>query len=324
MSSDDLDGLRAAARPRARRDGDRRGRVRLRRCRTSSGCSRPARSTCLQADVTRCGGITGLLRVGALCARTSRCRSRCTAARRSTCIRAAALTAAAAPRVLPRPRAHRADALRRRRSSPRRRAASRPVAAGHRPRAEARRRGAVRGLARLALRRASRPERAGDRWWRNLRAGRMQQTLAARDRARAPPLGVEIYLEHYKGPSATSGCGRRSPDAGARGRRARRRSVPSGRRGRALPALSALYAVDGLIGVVTHVRGVAPQARRLLRAAYNLVMGPPLLAPGSLALVGGIGLLAAADRRASADDGARLPQRRPPAEPPRRRQPAIA
>jgi hypothetical protein len=30
---------------------------------------------------------------------------------------------------------------------------------------------------------------------------------------------------------------------------------------------------------------------------YNLVMGPPLLAPGSLALVGGMGVLAAIARR---------------------------
>ena len=37
---------------------------------TSGGCSTPARSTCLQADVTRCGGITGLPAVAALRTRT--------------------------------------------------------------------------------------------------------------------------------------------------------------------------------------------------------------------------------------------------------------
>jgi hypothetical protein len=30
---------------------------------------------------------------------------------------------------------------------------------------------------------------------------------------------------------------------------------------------------------------------------YNLVMGPPLLAPGSLCLVGGLGMLAAVVKR---------------------------
>ena len=33
----------------------------------------------------------------------------------------------------------------------------------------------------------------------NLRAGRMQKTLAAATALSAPPLAFEIYLEHYKG-----------------------------------------------------------------------------------------------------------------------------
>jgi hypothetical protein len=32
-------------------------------------------------------------------------------------------------------------------------------------------------------------------------------------------------------------------------------------------------------------------------ASYNLVMGPPLLAPGSLSMIGGIGLVASVMRR---------------------------
>ena len=61
-----------------------------------------------------------------------------------------------------------------------------------------------------------------------------------------------------------------------------------------LPALSALYCLDGLIGVVTHVRGVARKPGGFQEPLFNIVMGPPLLAPGSLALVGGMGLAAAA------------------------------
>jgi hypothetical protein len=64
-----------------------------------------------------------------------------------------------------------------------------------------------------------------------------------------------------------------------------------------LPALSALYALDGLIGVVTHVRGVARKPGGFREPAYNLVMGPPLLAPGSLLMVGGMGLVAPILRR---------------------------
>jgi hypothetical protein len=64
-----------------------------------------------------------------------------------------------------------------------------------------------------------------------------------------------------------------------------------------LPAVSALYAADGVIGVVTHLRGVARKPGGFSEATYNLVMGPPLLAPGSLALVGGLGLAAALAKR---------------------------
>jgi hypothetical protein len=59
-----------------------------------------------------------------------------------------------------------------------------------------------------------------------------------------------------------------------------------------LPAVSALYALDGLIGVYTHLRGVQKRPGGFSEATYNLVMGPPLLAPGSMTLVGALGLLA--------------------------------
>ncbi|MEZ5100305.1 MAG: hypothetical protein R3C15_11020 [Thermoleophilia bacterium] len=54
-------------------------------------------------------------------------------------------------------------------------------------------------------------ERRGVRGWLDqLRAGRMQKTLAVATAIAAPPLAFEIYLEHSRGRSATSGCGRRS------------------------------------------------------------------------------------------------------------------
>jgi hypothetical protein len=59
-----------------------------------------------------------------------------------------------------------------------------------------------------------------------------------------------------------------------------------------LPAASALYALDGLIGIYTHFRGVQKKPGGLKEPTYNLVMGPPLLAPGSMTLVGALGLLA--------------------------------
>ena len=51
-----------------------------------------------------------------------------------------------------------------------------------------------------------------------------------------------------------------------------------------LPAVSALYALDGLAGVVTHVRGIRHRPGGFREPLYNLVMGPPLLAPGAFLL----------------------------------------
>jgi hypothetical protein len=131
----------------------------------------------------------------------------------------------------------------------------------------------------------------------NIREGRVQRLLAASTALSAPPLALEIYLEHYKGsfgdkwmwtpiwltpPLTLAGiAGVFSPKAA--------RTV--------LPLFGALYALDGLIGVYTHVRGIEKRPGGFREAHYNLVMGPPLLAPGSLAMVGGMGVLAAIVKR---------------------------
>jgi hypothetical protein len=152
----------------------------------------------------------------------------------------------------------------------------------------------MRPLSERRLRRTTVPERAAERWWRNVRSGRMQRTLAATTAFSALPLGLEIYFEHFKGsfgdkwmwtPVALSPALAAAGVAGVRSERAARTW---------LPALSALYCLNGLIGVVTHLRGVARKPGGFDEPLFNLVMGPPLLAPGSLALVGGLGLAAAA------------------------------
>ena len=131
----------------------------------------------------------------------------------------------------------------------------------------------------------------------NWRAGRMQQTLAAATALTAPPLAFEIYLEHYKGsfgdkwmwtPVALAPALTAAGVAGVVSSRAART---------VLPAVAALTALDGLAGVYFHLRGVARKPGGLREPTYNLVMGPPALAPGSLAMVGGIGLAAAVARR---------------------------
>jgi hypothetical protein len=64
-----------------------------------------------------------------------------------------------------------------------------------------------------------------------------------------------------------------------------------------LPAVSSVYLLDGALGVYFHLRGSARKPGGLRQATYNLVMGPPALAPGSLAMIGGIGLAASVSRR---------------------------
>jgi hypothetical protein len=135
------------------------------------------------------------------------------------------------------------------------------------------------------------------RFLRDLRRGRVQRTLAAATAASALPLGAEIYFEHFRGsfgdkwmwtPVVLSPALTAAGVAAVRSERAART---------ALPVVSALYCLDGLIGVYTHVQGVRKRPGGFSEPLYNVVMGPPLLAPGSLALVGGMGLVAALARR---------------------------
>src|SRR5581483_9735446 len=163
----------------------------------------------------------------------------------------------------------------------RRRARAGCLPCGPRPRAEARRGGEVGGVKVL----------------RDIRAGRVQKLLSAAAALSAPALGLEIYFDHYKGsfgdkwmwtplvltPPLTA--------AGVAG-------LASERAGRTLlRRVSALCFLDGLVGIVTHVQGVRKRPGGFEEAHYNLVMGPPLLAPGSLCLVGALGVAAAIVKR---------------------------
>jgi hypothetical protein len=134
---------------------------------------------------------------------------------------------------------------------------------------------------------------------RNIRTGRLQRSLALAAGLSSLPLAFEIYLEHYKGSFADrwewSPIVLTPPllAAGVAG------ALPGGERvaRTALPATGALYALNGVVGTVLHVRGVARKPGGFSEPTYNLVMGPPLLAPGSLMLVGGMAMLAPLMRR---------------------------
>lgn len=131
----------------------------------------------------------------------------------------------------------------------------------------------------------------------NIRHGRAQRLLSAVTAASALPLGAEIYINHYGGsfgnrwmwspvllaPAVTA--------AGVAG-------VVSERAARTvLPAMSVAFALNGLAGEYFHLRGIARKPGGFHEASYNLVMGPPALAPGSLAIIGVLGVMAAVMRR---------------------------
>ncbi len=132
---------------------------------------------------------------------------------------------------------------------------------------------------------------------RNLREGRAQKLLSAATAASALPIGAEIYVNHYGGsfgnkwmwtPVALSPALTAAGVAGVLSERAART---------VLPVLSAVFLLDGLAGVFFHLRGIARKPGGFRESTYNLVMGPPALAPGSLAMIGGLGLMAGVMRR---------------------------
>jgi len=134
---------------------------------------------------------------------------------------------------------------------------------------------------------------------RHLRRARLQRSLSLLAGLSALPLAFEIYLEHYKGSfgdkwgvdpaRAHTAAPRRRDRRRAAGRRARR---PHGAPGHGGPLRA-----ERARRRVLHARGVARKPGGFAEPTYNLVMGPPLLAPGSLALVGGMAMAAGLMRR---------------------------
>ena len=136
-----------------------------------------------------------------------------------------------------------------------------------------------------------------DRLLRNVRAGRFERSLAALTAAGALVTAAEIYFEHD---SASFGnkmmwvpvvLGPVGAVAGVTGFFSQRMAKT------ALPIASAAIVANGLQGVYLHARGISQKPGGWANARYNLEMGPPLLAPLLVTMVGGMGLLAAILRR---------------------------
>jgi hypothetical protein len=136
-----------------------------------------------------------------------------------------------------------------------------------------------------------------DRLVRNVETGRFERSLSALTAAGALVTTAEIYFEHD---SASFGnrmmwvpvvLGPVGAVAGIAGFFSRRMAKT------ALPITSAAIVANGVQGVYLHARGISQKPGGWKNARYNLEMGPPLLAPLLVTMVGGMGLLAAILRR---------------------------
>lgn len=136
-----------------------------------------------------------------------------------------------------------------------------------------------------------------DRMVRNVETGRFERSLSALTAAGALVTAAEIFFEHD---SASFGnkmmwipvaLGPVGAAAGIAGYCSQRMAKT------ALPLASATIVANGLQGVFLHARGISQKPGGWSNARYNMEMGPPLLAPLLVTMVGGMGLLAAILRR---------------------------
>lgn len=136
-----------------------------------------------------------------------------------------------------------------------------------------------------------------DRLLGDVEHGRFERTLSGLSAVAALVTGLEIFFEHDRAsfgnrwmwlPIALTPPMMLAGIAGVFSRRAAKT---------ALPAVSAFVVANGLQGTYLHARGVLRKPGGWSQAIYNIEMGPPLMAPLLVTVVGGMGLLAAILRR---------------------------
>src|SRR4051794_10341154 len=143
----------------------------------------------------------------------------------------------------------------------------------------------------------ARAVRGVDRLVRNVRTGRFERALSGLTAVGSLVTAAEIYFEHDKAsfgnrlmwlPVALGPVGAAAGIAAVVSERAAHT---------ALPLASAAVVANGVQGTYLHARGVGKKRGGWANARYNLEMGPPLLAPLLVTMVGGMGLVAALLRR---------------------------
>jgi len=136
-----------------------------------------------------------------------------------------------------------------------------------------------------------------DRMVRNVETGRFERSLSALTAIGSVVTAAEIFFEHDSAsfgnkmmwiPVALGPVGAAAGVAGFFSQRLAKT---------ALPLASAVIVGNGLQGTYLHGRGIAQKPGGFSNLRYNMEMGPPLLAPLLVTMVGGMGLLAALLRR---------------------------
>jgi len=130
-----------------------------------------------------------------------------------------------------------------------------------------------------------------------IREGRFQRSLSLIAGLASALSGLEVLSEHYRG--SYSQRVMYSPVllspalfvAGVWGAVSRRAAQTI------LPVVSVITVVDGMVGFVFHVRGVARKPGGWRVPIFNVIMGPPVFAPLLFALSGYLGLIATFLRR---------------------------
>jgi hypothetical protein len=148
-----------------------------------------------------------------------------------------------------------------------------------------------------SVRRMSHGEAVVPHFLRDGAHGRFERTLSGLTAFSALVTTAEVYIEHYRASFGNKMMWAPvvvTPPvvvAGIAGVYSKKWAKT------ALPASAAAYTAVGLIGQYYHVRGVSRRPGGWRLASYNVPMGPPIVAPGLMSIVGGMGLLAAVLRR---------------------------
>lgn len=136
-----------------------------------------------------------------------------------------------------------------------------------------------------------------DRMVQNVKTGRFERSLAGLSAVGALVTAAEIYFEHDSAsfsnkwmwvPVALGPVGAAAGIAGVFSHRLAKT---------ALPVVSGIIVANGLQGTYLHARGIHQKPGGFKNFRYNMEMGPPLMAPLLVTMVGGMGILAAILRR---------------------------